>query len=297
MKITILGSLGNISKPLTQKLVANGHEVKVVSSDANKQTDIEAIGATAAIGSVEDVAFLTEAFTGADVLYVMVPPNLTVPDIPAYYERIGENYAKAIQQAGVKKMVSLSSMGAHVEKGTGPIMGARAVERILGKLDGVSVTFLRPAFFYTNFYGYVDMIRHMNMIGTNYGGTDRIIFVAPQDIAAAAADAIEHLSKGIHIRYVVSDEHTAEEAAAIIGAAIKRPELNWITFGDEAALKGMTENGMPLHAAEMFLQMGQSVRNKVLWQDYDRHSDEAFNGKIKLEDFSKEFAKAFEHSN
>ena len=293
MKITVLGSLGNISKPLSHKLVSNGHEVKVVSSDANKQTDIEAIGATAAIGSIEDIAFLTKAFTGADVLYVMVPPNISVPDIPAYYERIGENYAKAIQQSGVKKIVSLSSMGAHVEKGTGPIMGARAVERILSELEDISVMFLRPAFFYTNFYGYADMIRHMNIIGTNYGGHDRIIFAAPQDIAAAAVDVIEHFSKGIHIRYVVSDEHTAEEAASIIGAAIKKPELTWVTFSDEAALKGMTESGMPAHAAEMFLQMGQSVRNKILWQDYDRDSDEVFYGKIKLEDFSKEFAKAF----
>ena len=75
MKITLTGSLGNISKPLTEILVKNCHEVTVISSDSKKTNDIEALGAKAAIGSVSDTAFLTEAFKGADAIYAMVPPN------------------------------------------------------------------------------------------------------------------------------------------------------------------------------------------------------------------------------
>ena len=52
MKIIITGSLGHISKPLAQELVQKGHAVTVISSNPDKQKDIEAIGAIAAIGSV-----------------------------------------------------------------------------------------------------------------------------------------------------------------------------------------------------------------------------------------------------
>lgn len=75
MKVIVTGSLGNISKPLTQELVQKGHTVTVISTKPEKQKDIEALDATAAIGSLEDVDFLTATFTGADGVYCMIPPN------------------------------------------------------------------------------------------------------------------------------------------------------------------------------------------------------------------------------
>ncbi|GAC1481122.1 MAG: hypothetical protein NVS2B14_20890 [Chamaesiphon sp.] len=74
MKITVTGSLGHISKPLTQELVQKGHVVTVISSKSERQKDIESLGATAAIGSIEDVNFLTNTFKDADAVYCMLPP-------------------------------------------------------------------------------------------------------------------------------------------------------------------------------------------------------------------------------
>lgn len=71
MKITVTGSLGNISKPLAETLVKAGHEVTIVSSSEDKRQAIESLGAKAAIGSVGDAVFLTQAFTGADAVYTM----------------------------------------------------------------------------------------------------------------------------------------------------------------------------------------------------------------------------------
>ncbi|HTJ49661.1 MAG TPA: NAD(P)H-binding protein, partial [Cyclobacteriaceae bacterium] len=71
MKIIVTGSLGHISKPLTKELVQKGHKVTVVSSKAERKNDIEALGATAAIGTMEDVNFLSATFEGADVVYIM----------------------------------------------------------------------------------------------------------------------------------------------------------------------------------------------------------------------------------
>src|SRR5690606_3482190 len=97
MKIILTGSLGNIGKLLASDLVSKGHNVTIISNNADKQTDIEKIGAKAAIGTIDDVDFLTSTFTGADAVYLMIPPNLQELNSLAYWKRISENYRLAIQ--------------------------------------------------------------------------------------------------------------------------------------------------------------------------------------------------------
>ena len=50
MKIIITGSLGHISKPLTKELLQKGYSLTVITSKAEKQKEIEALGAKAAVG-------------------------------------------------------------------------------------------------------------------------------------------------------------------------------------------------------------------------------------------------------
>ena len=106
MKIVVTGSLGNMSKSLTEELVQKGHQITVVSSSQERQKDIQEMGAIAAIGALEDVDFLTATFTGADAVYTMIPPNNYFDqnlDLLAYYRRIAGNYARAVEQSGVKR--------------------------------------------------------------------------------------------------------------------------------------------------------------------------------------------------
>ena len=63
MKIVLTGSIGHISKPLAVDLIAKGHSVTVITSKTDRQTEIEAIGAKAAIGSIDDAEFISSTFT------------------------------------------------------------------------------------------------------------------------------------------------------------------------------------------------------------------------------------------
>lgn len=292
MKIIITGSLGNISKPLTQELTQQGHAVTVISSKAEKQQAIEALGATAAIGSLEDGAFLAATFAGADAVYTMIPPNFAEPNQVAYYRRLGENYAQAIQQAGVKRVVDLSSWGAHLDRGTGPILGSHHVEGILNELPGIALTHLRPTSFYTNLYGFVGMIKDQGFIGANYGGDDKVAMVHPRDIAAAAAEELTTPAAiGQHVRYVSSDECTCTEAAHALGAAIGKPDLQWLTFTDAQMQEGLEKAGLPAAAAAGVVELYASIHSGALGEDYEQHKP--MMGNVKLADFAKEFAAAF----
>ncbi|MBE9602722.1 NAD(P)H-binding protein [Pedobacter sp. MC2016-24] len=292
MNFTITGSLGNISKPLAEILIAAGHQVTIISSSDAKVEAIEAIGATAAIGSVEDVAFLTEAFSGKDAIYTMVPPNFGASNIREFISSTGEKYAEAIQAAGVKRVVNLSSIGADLDGGTGPISGLHDVEQTYSKLDGVAVKHLRPAFFYINFLANIDMIKHAGILGSNYGADTPLVLVHPKDIAVVAAEELAAGFSGKSVRYIASDESTAGNVASALGAAVGKPELPWVEFKDEDALQGMVQAGLPEPMAKSYVEMGDAMRSHKLFEHYFNNKPSSI-GKIKLNDFAVEFAKAF----
>jgi uncharacterized protein YbjT (DUF2867 family) len=296
MKFIVTGSLGNISKLLAQELVQKGHRVTVISSKPEKQKDIEAIGEVAAIGTLEDVDFLVSTFTGSDAVYCMVPPNdyfdLSL-DLIAYYRRIGNNYAQAIQKSGVKRVVNLSTIGAHLEKGSGILFGAHNVEKILNELSlDVAITHIRPTSFYYNLYGYVDTIKNQGFIAANYGADKIIPWVSPIDIAAAIAEELVTPFVGRKVRYVASEELTGNETASILGAAIDKPDLKWRIITNEQMLSGLEGAGMNSQIAAGLVEMYASLYSGLLAEDYYLHKPTVM-GKVKLKDFAKEFAAAF----
>lgn len=292
MKITISGSLGNIGKPLTQKLVAAGHEVTVITSSAERVKDIEALGAKAATGSVSDAGFLKKAFEGADAVFAMTPPNMGGAAIVANTTDAGSALAKAIEGAGVKRVVMLSSIGADLPGGNGPIAGLHNIEKLYEQLDNVSVTFLRAGFFYTNLYNDVPMIKGAGIIGANYLAATTIPFVHPVDIATAVAEELVKTVSGKNIRYIVSDVRTPNEVAAILGQAIGKPELPWVEFTDVQSLDGMKQAGLPEEIAELYTEMGTGIRNGTIAADF-LNTKASIDGSIKLEEFAKEFADKF----
>jgi len=294
MKITITGSLGNISKPLTQELVQKGHQITVISSNPERQKEIEALGASAAIGTMEDADFLTASFKGADAVYVMetmgprgfFDHNL---DIIAAINKIGNNYKQAIEQSGVKRVVHLSSIGAHTDKGNGLLAFHYNVENILQTLPSdVSITFMRPVGFYYNLLGFINTIKTQGVIATNYGGDSKKPWVSPLDIAAAVAEELVTPFEGRKIRYVASDEISCNELASLLGTAIGKPDLKWLIIPDEQLLNGMIASGMNPKVAAGMVEMNAGMNNGDLYEDYYRNRPTL--GKVKLAEYAKEFA-------
>jgi uncharacterized protein YbjT (DUF2867 family) len=292
MKYVLIGALGNINRSLVSRLVAAGHNVTVISSNPERSAAVAAAGARAAIGKIEDIGFLTASFSGADAVFTMVPPHYAAPDWKKYIHQMGRNQAEAISAAGVKKVVNLSSIGAHLSSGGGPVTGMHFVEQELNKLSGADVKHLRPGFFYTNFLTAIGMIKHGGFYGNNYGSETPLLLVAPADIAEVAAEELLGLSfTGKSFRYIVSDEKTSKEAASILGGAIGKPDLPYVEFSDEDALKGMQQAGFSEDLARNYVEMGRAMRSGEMSADYRRH--QVTLSKTKLADFAGDFAAAY----
>ena len=317
MKIIVTGSLGNISKPLTQELIQKGHSVTVVSSKPEKKSAIEQLGASAAIGSIEDVAFLTKTFSGADAVYCMLPPfdyfDPTLDIMVTTRRQIG-NYCAAILASGVKKVVHLSSIGAHTDKGNGLLAFHHLAERIFKELPAdVIIKHMRPVGFYTNLYdfkmsiegkGFLGMFLTLRfsgfwslltgkrgVIAANYGADDVIPWVSPKDIAAATAEELTTPFVERKFRYVASEELSCNEIARIIGEAIGKPYLKWALMSDKDMLSGLKMFKMPESRARGVVDMNAGMHNGIVNEHYYLNRPKVM-GKTKLKEFAKEFAAA-----
>ena len=291
MKIIVTGSLGRISKPLTQELVQKGHSVTVISSNVEKEKNIQALDAKAAIGSIEDVGFLTKTFSGADIVYLMEPPPNFFDhntDTEKHWTNIAQSYTEAVRQSGVTKVVHLSSIGAHTDEGNGMLAAHHSVENILNELpNSIAIKFMRPVGFYYNMFAFIPTIKTQGAIIQNYGGDEKEPWVSPLDIAHAIAEEIENPFDGRTIRYIASDEVSPNEVAQLLGEAIGNPELQWLAVPDDQFLNGLVAVGFSAKNAKGLTDMNVGRRNN-LYDDYKRNKPVL--GKVKLRDFAKDFS-------
>ncbi len=297
MNIVLTGSLGNIGKPLTQQLVQKGHSVTVISSNKERQKDIEKLGATAAIGTMQDISFLTNTFVDADIVYLMetinsnkmMDSNFTMI---SHISQIGENYKKAVLETGIKRIVLLSSVGAHTNYGNGNLEMHYNVENILNQLpNDVFIKIMRPTGFFTNLFRSIQTIKSKGAIISNYGGDKKEPWVSPIDIASTIAEEMELPFIKSSIRYIASEELSPNQIAQVIGNAIGIPDLKWIKISNEQLLQNLLSIGMNEQIARGFVEMQVAQGNGTLYKDY--YKNKPILGKIKLADFAKDFALAY----
>jgi uncharacterized protein YbjT (DUF2867 family) len=293
MNYVITGGAGNISKLIAQSLLEAGHQVTVIGRSAEHLKSLTEKGAKAAVGSLEDQVFVTDAFKDADAVYLMIPPNYTAPAFRAYQNRVADVFIEALRANDTKYAVVLSSIGAHMGDGAGPIDGLSDLEKKLHDLPNLNVKNLRPSYFMMNFLGMIPMIKGMNIMGSNFGGNGRkLVLTHTSDIAAVATQELLALNFiGQTVRYIASDERTTEEIVSVLSNAIGKPGIPWVVFSDEQALAGMLQAGLPQSLSEAYTQMGKALREGAAEEDYWKNRP--IPGSVKLEDFAKEFAVAF----
>lgn len=293
MHYVITGGAGHISRPITEALLAAGHTVTVVGRNAANLQELVDKGAKAAIGNVHDIPFLTQTFAGTDAVYVMNPPDFGTNDIKGTLGQVGKNYAAAIKASKVPYVVHLSSIGAHLPDGVGPVSGLYRAEQALNKGTEAAILHLRPSYFYNNLFANLELIKQAGIIGSNFSITDnKFPLVDTSDIAAVAADALLKLDfTGRSVRYIVSDVVSTDAIAAAIGKAIGKPDLQWVQFSNDQAFAGMQQAGLNEEMARNYIEMGDALQTGLMTEDYWYHQSPL--GKVKLEDFAKTFAAAY----
>ncbi len=261
----ITGATGNTGSEIARKLLQSGKKVRAIARDKNRLKTLEAQGAEIHQGSLDDSKFLANTFEGATAVYAMIPTDQRAEDLFAYMNRIGESIYKALRQSKVPYVVNLSSIGADLPSGTGPISGLHHQEQRLNQLEA-DVLHLRPTFFMENFLVDIPMIREMGIIGSAAKPEVILPMIATKDIGDVAADRLNRLDfKGkTHLDLLGPRDVSFAEAAKVLGAAIEKPELPYVQFSYEDAEKGMVQGGLSADIAQKYVEMYRSFNDGVI---------------------------------
>jgi uncharacterized protein YbjT (DUF2867 family) len=260
----VTGATGNTGRVVAETLLAKGKRVRVIGRSAKNLQSLVEKGAEAFVGSVADSSAMLRAFQGAQAVYVMIPPSYTAQDFRAYQNEVGGAYSSAIRQAGVPFVVNLSSVGAHLSQGAGPISGLSDVEQQLSQLDGVNVVHLRPGFFMENLMFNLDLIRSQNINGSPLRGDLLIPMIATRDIAGVAAQHLLQLDFSGHLTRELLGQRdiSMQEATRIIGKAIGKEGLTYVQFPYEQVEQAMLTMGVSQDVARSLNEMDQALNEE-----------------------------------
>ncbi len=293
--IVVTGASGHIGGRLAEMLLAGHRRVRVVARREEHLRALGEKGAEVLTGDLGDAEFTRRAFAGAHAAFTMLPPILAAADLRGEQNRFAEAITRGLEQAGVRKVVNLSSIGAEVPYGTGPIAGLHDLEEHLDRLAETNIVHLRPTFFMEN---------HLHAIGGiaaqgAYVGTLRPDLALPMIATIDIASEAERLLAGIGFEDKSTAEllgprdHTLPEAARILGAAIGKPDLPYVQVTDEQAHPAMVAQGLTPHMADAMLEMYRAFNAGKIRPAEPRLPENTTP--TTLEDWAPEFAGAYHH--
>ncbi len=259
----VTGATGNTGHIVANRLLDAGKKVRVIGRSEERLKPLVARGAEAFVADVTDQAALTRAFTGAEGVYAMIPPDIANPDPRGYQHRVSEALAGAIRQSGVKHVVALSSIGADKESGNGPVAGLHEFENKLNEIPGVNVVELRAGYFMENTLGQAGAIKMMGKTAGPLNGDLKMPLIATRDIGAAAGDLLLKLDfSGKSTRELLGQRDLSyNELTAIIGKAINKPDLKYQQFPNEQIKPVFVQLGMSPAMADLILDMSTGLNS------------------------------------
>jgi len=261
---SITGATGHIGRRIAETLLGEGEPVRAIGRDRVRLQSLEQRGAEIWVGDLHDTEFLNRAFTDAKAVFVMIPPDMSVADVRKSQEEVGVSIVNAIASSGVKYVVNLSSLGAELERGTGPVLGLHDQEERLNRLEGVNVLHLRPTFFMENMMSTIPMLRCRGVFGTALSANVRIPMIATRDIATVAVRRLLSLDfTGKSVRTLLGERDlTMTEVAKVFGNAIGQQDMKYVQFSYEETAKGMEAMGASHDMARSMVEMLRGINEE-----------------------------------
>jgi uncharacterized protein YbjT (DUF2867 family) len=253
----ICGATGNVGRKIADALLAAGEPVRVIARERVRLGPLAAKGAEPWPGDIEDSAFLAKAFSGVRGAFVMIPPRHDAPELRSYQRRLASSILSALQKARVPRVVALSSVGAHLREGTGPVLGLHDLETRLDQIPDAAVVALRPGYFMENHLWSIPLVRARGINGSTLRADVPIAMVATKDIADEAARLLRSGTlKGHGVRYLLGPaDRTLSEATRVLGEALGKPDLAYIQLSRDEARAAMASAGMSPSVVEAMLEM------------------------------------------
>ncbi len=260
----IAGVSGHTGSVVARTLLAAGQPVRVLVRDAAKGEPWRALGAEVAVGDIGDEAALTKALTGATGAYLLLPPPAwTQTGIPADRKAKTAALLGAVRAARPGHVVLLSSVGAELVTGTGPIQYIHPLEEGL-RASGVPTTFLRCSSFMENWAGMLPGAIAGGAL--YYGVTEGLTFaqVATEDIGKTAAQLLLEGPQGVRIVELAGPaDLSLQDVAATLSKVAGKP-IQGVSVPPAAMVEALVGQGASAELAASFGELAAGINSGAI---------------------------------
>lgn len=219
--IVITTPTGTIGAAVAEKIRACGEPMRLIVRDPARLSQSLRENAELVTGSHADPTVLDAALTGADALFVLVPPNFKASDVTGYYLDFARPIAAAIRAHRVPRLVAVSSLGRGFPGPAGLLSAAWATDDVL-EGSGAAYRSLQPPFFMENLLHQADLIRNQAMFVLAAAPDEPLAAVATSDIACTAAELLMDRTwngqEDVPVREPV--DHTPREMAQVMSEVL-----------------------------------------------------------------------------
>jgi len=283
MKIAVTTPTGHIGNKLANILLDRKSDVTLIARHPEKVKDLASRGAEIIAGEHSDSAIVEQAVRGADAVFWLTPSEITSHDPLGTARRMAEAGASVIRKHPDLHVVQLSSAGAFVPSGTGPIVGLHDTEEKF-RAAGKNIVSLRPNEFMENVFFSLPTIVGQGSIFTSIPGSVKTPFIATQDIAEVASEFLLNPVDGHHVVDIVGpQEISLDEWARIAGQAIGK-QVRVVTVPGDKLRAAMSQSGMSPEMAALLVEMEEAYP-KIQGQF---KGDQKRIGKVTFQQFARE---------
>jgi uncharacterized protein YbjT (DUF2867 family) len=264
----IAGVTGHVGSVVASELLAQGKQIMVIVRTSAKGEDWSRRGAEVAVGDVGDRDFLTGALRGADGFFTLLPPNVGVEDLFAYQRQVADAIAAAVAASKVPHVVLLSSIGAELESGTGPIKGLHHAEERL-RATGTVLTALRAGYFQENIESMLGPARGAGIF-PNFGDAGAAVpSVATRDVGEAGAAALLSPPARSETVDVIGPAYSPRQLAEKVARALGKP-VQVVDVPESSWVDALMQAGFRRPIAEVFAELQGAIAHGLLRPRGDR---------------------------
>jgi uncharacterized protein YbjT (DUF2867 family) len=284
----VVGATGNTGSMVADTLLNRKQPVRIVVRSSDKGVAWKAKGAEIVVASLDDVSSLTKAFEGANGVYLLVPPNYAATAWLADQRARMDRAAEAVQKSAIGHVVFLSSVGAHIPEGTGPIRAARYGEQALGAA-AKNLTILRPCYFMDNWAPVLGAAKAQGVLPTFIAPQAMVPMISTKDIGRVGAEQLMAGGKGTQIVELAGpEEYSPNQVAVALGQILGEP-----VTAQHAPLSAVMPTfksfGFSDEAAKLFEEMYTSYSTGAIGYE---HPASVIRGRVTLPEALKGFVKA-----
>jgi len=254
--ITVFGASGNTGGAAAATLLENGEKVRVVGRHGEKLARLVKAGAESAIGDIEDPAFVRQALAGAEGAYVLIPPNMGASDFRAYQQRVVDAVAAGVEATGLRHLVLLSSIGAHHEAGTGPILGVHAFEQRLNAIHDLDALYLRAGFFMENVLMGMESVKSAGIYGGPMPAEAAVPMIAAADIGKyAGARLVRRDFTGKQVVHLLGPKAFSQNELVETLTRVTGKPVRYVQVSLDVIEKGLRGSGVSPSTVAVFMEM------------------------------------------